>query len=104
MPSRPMARQPGQRKTLAVLCLVAVVTLLCLQAAHVHNGKPPYSYQSDCSVCVGLRVSATALCVVVLLFGLPTPASYGFPVSLDPRPESRESILPLFIRPPPAAR
>ena len=92
------------RQVLAVLCLVAVVILLCLQAAHVHSSKPPFSYQSDCSVCVGLRVSVTALCVVVLLFGLPTPASHGFPVTLDSRLKSRESILPLFIRPPPVAR
>lgn len=101
---RSSALQQRTRRSLAIVCLIAVVVLLCLQTAHMHNGKPPFSYQSDCSVCVGLRASATAICVVVLLFGMVAIPSYGFPVTLDTPLKSREAILPLFIRPPPFAR
>lgn len=93
-----LARKFGSsRPWLAVMC-VLVVALLTAQAMHVHSDDG--LSVAKCQICVSAHSSApvTAVMAQILLVAIASVV-----IVRQLQEPSADSVLPLFIRPPPSA-
>lgn len=86
------------RRWLAAICILFAVLLLTAQAMHVHpdNGLSA----ATCPICVSAHTSAPVAAVTaqLLLVAIASVVMAG-----ELQAPNAETILPLFIRPPPPA-
>jgi hypothetical protein len=89
----------SSQRWLAAVCIVFAALLLTAQAMHVHPDNNGLS-SATCPICVSAHTSApvTAVTAQVLLVAIAAVVILG-----EQQTPNAESILPLFIRPPPSA-
>jgi hypothetical protein len=88
----------SSRRWLAAICILFAALMLTAQAMHVHPDAGLSS--STCPICVSAHTSApvAAITTQMLLVAIASIVIAG-----ELQTPSAESILPLFIRPPPQA-
>lgn len=89
----------SSQRWLAAVCVLFAALLLTAQAMHVHpddNG----SSAATCPICVSAHTSAPVSAVTAQLLLVAIAAVVIFSEHQAP---NAESVLPLFIRPPPSA-
>lgn len=94
-------RNTAFRKYAVLLCLVAIVALLCVQAGHMHLGPNASSDQAHCAICSLIHSASTALCVALLLLAVPANSHRFQRRPLKAHFKSHFSGFASFCRPPP---
>jgi hypothetical protein len=92
-------RDTHARKWAAVMCLVVIAALLCIQTSHSHQGLSS-AEQAHCSICAAIHATSMALFVAPLLFAAALTFSFRRNV-FDSLPKSRPFEFSLSSRPPP---
>jgi hypothetical protein len=92
-------RDTRAQKWAAVICLVVIAALLCIQTSHSHQGLSS-AEQAHCSICAAIHAASVALSVAPLLLAAAITLTVRYSV-FDFVPKSRAFEFSLSSRPPP---
>jgi len=89
------------KKAVAIFCLLAIVSIVCVQTFHTHPNNNSAISESGCSVCMLVHSTSAPIPVVDVALRLPEPQSFMHKDLSDISFKSQKATLVLFIRPPP---
>src|SRR5271168_3432520 len=88
------------KKAVAVFCLLAILSIVCVQTFHTHPGSNSSVSESGCSVCMLVHSNVAPVPVADVALTLPELQSFLHNDLYDFSIKSQTSTLVLFIRPP----